>query len=151
MVLSQLSYLAVKQETLQESVMISKDWDTFTESRSGAYKPKSGSEKRKNKRKIELQTATSNPKQSRLSFTSTYQELEDPQNRSESHPEYSAVTLPILITQDKAPQETNACVSNPKENISSITSSESGSSANIDNVALKPQIGFTTESYQQEL
>ncbi|KAL4719320.1 hypothetical protein ACJJTC_004137 [Scirpophaga incertulas] len=55
-------------------------------SRSAAYKPKSGSEKRKNKRKIELQAAASNPKQSRLSFTSTSQELEDPQNRSESQP-----------------------------------------------------------------
>ncbi|GBP08859.1 hypothetical protein EVAR_78256_1 [Eumeta japonica] len=154
----------LKQETLQESVMISKDWDFFAESRSAAYKPKSGSEKRKNKRKIELQTAASNPKQSRLSFTSTSQELEDPQNRSESQPGLSssssifeldekldsvsyasnseqsiaAATLPILITQDTAPQETNACFSNPKDTITSITSSDTGSSANIDNVALKP-------------
>ncbi|KAK9887214.1 hypothetical protein WA026_021057 [Henosepilachna vigintioctopunctata] len=133
-------------------------------SRSGAYKPKSLSENRKNKRKIELQTSASNPKQSRLSFTSTSQELEDPQNRSESQPgpsssssifeldekldsvsyasnseqSIAAATLPILITQDTAPQETNACVSNPKGTISTITSSDTGSSANIDNVTLKP-------------
>ncbi|GBP43498.1 hypothetical protein EVAR_30455_1 [Eumeta japonica] len=51
-----------------------------------AYKHKSGSERRKNKRKIEFQTAVSNPKQSRLSFTFTSQKLEDPQNRSNRQP-----------------------------------------------------------------
>ncbi|KAK9886233.1 hypothetical protein WA026_015756 [Henosepilachna vigintioctopunctata] len=57
---------------------------------------------------------------------------------SNSEQSIAAATLPILITQDTAPQETNACVSNPKDTISSITSSDTGSSANIDNVALKP-------------
>ncbi|RVE41576.1 hypothetical protein evm_013774 [Chilo suppressalis] len=131
-------------------------------SRSAAYKPKSGSEKRKNKRKIELQAAASNPKQSRLSFTSTSQELEDPQNRSESQPgpsssssmldekldslsyasnseeNIAAATLPIIITQATAPQGANECVSNPKDTITSIKSSDTGSGGNIDNVALKP-------------
>ncbi|XP_022816963.1 uncharacterized protein LOC111349884 [Spodoptera litura] len=131
-------------------------------SRSATYKPKSGSEKRKNKRKIELQTAASNPKQSRLSFTSPSQELEDPQNRSESQPgpsssssmldekldslsyasnseeNIAAATLPIIITQDTAPQGANECVFNPKDTITSIPSSDTGSGGNIDNVAFKP-------------
>ncbi|KAK9884218.1 hypothetical protein WA026_005168 [Henosepilachna vigintioctopunctata] len=57
---------------------------------------------------------------------------------SNSEQSIAAAALPILITQDTAPQETNACVSNPKYTISSITSSDTGSSANIANVALKP-------------
>ncbi|GBP11527.1 hypothetical protein EVAR_93007_1 [Eumeta japonica] len=57
------------------------------QSHSAAYKHKSGSEKRKKKRKIELQTAAANPKRSGLSFTSTPQKFEDPQNRSETQPD----------------------------------------------------------------
>ncbi|GBP60378.1 hypothetical protein EVAR_91414_1 [Eumeta japonica] len=55
---------------------------------SAAYKLKSGSEKRKNKRKFELHTPASNPKQSRFSFTSTSPELEDPQSWNETQPDF---------------------------------------------------------------
>ncbi|KAK9886286.1 hypothetical protein WA026_015797 [Henosepilachna vigintioctopunctata] len=88
-------------------------------SRSGAYKPKYGPS-------------------SSSSIFELDEKLDSVSYASNSEQSIAAATLPILITQDTAPQETNTCVSNPKDTISSITSSDTGSSANIDDVALKP-------------
>ncbi|GBP11529.1 hypothetical protein EVAR_93008_1 [Eumeta japonica] len=49
----------------------------------------------------------------------------------------AVAAVPILITQDTASQDTNACISNLKHTITSV-SRDTGASENIDSDALKP-------------